>query len=175
MRHLAAAAAVLRAGGVNMRWALAVGVLTLVALTSPIAAGDKRSAALAVRVTVVRSCSVNTDSASGTGDAVNCGTRFGPPVMSTTSTVTMPLPSPPPARIESSALPAGEPEAVRPDGGTVAPPTPLGDATRPTQSPRDAGNAAGAPPGERGAATAGDADSSTNAPGASVRLLTINF
>jgi len=72
-------------------WLLALASLTLVALTSPIAAGDKRTSALAVRVTVVRSCSVNTESGGVTAGMVTCGSRFGPPVMSASSTITVPL------------------------------------------------------------------------------------
>jgi len=83
-------------------WAACVGVLMLVALTRPITA-DKRSAGLAVRVTVVRSCSVNTDTGLQTGSTVTCGTRFAPPVMSATSVVTLPTAAPPPARIEAGA------------------------------------------------------------------------
>ena len=84
-------------------WVLAVAALTLVALTRPIAAGDKRSSALAVRVTVVRSCSVNTDNGTLTG-TVTCGSRFGPPVMSASSTIRVPLSSAPEARVDSTNL-----------------------------------------------------------------------
>ena len=91
-----------------MRRALAIGALTLVALTSPIAAGDKRSAALAVRVTVVRACSVNTDAVTPGGGTVTCGTRFGPPVLSANSTIMVPLPVPPSARVDAGTFsPAG--------------------------------------------------------------------
>lgn len=152
-----------------MRWALAVGVLTLVALTSPIAAGDKRSAALAVRVTVVRSCSVSTDPVSPARDAVNCGTRVGPPVMRSTSMVTMPSPQRPAVRIESTPLPSDEPAAVR--GNTSR-----ANAIPRAQTPQDAGNSADIPARDRGpAAGADDHDAPDNPPGASIRLLTVNF
>jgi hypothetical protein len=94
-------------------------VLTLAALTNPITAGDKRSSALAVRVTVVRSCSVNTDTGAPSGGTVTCGSRFGPPVMSASSVVTLPAAAPPPARVESAAAVQkqvsgdGDPQAPR--------------------------------------------------------------
>jgi hypothetical protein len=83
----------------------------LVALTGPITA-DKRSSALAVRVTVVRSCSVNTDTGLQTGSAVTCGSRFGPPVMSASSMITLPAAAPPPVRVEAGALREQSPAAV---------------------------------------------------------------
>jgi hypothetical protein len=93
-------------------WLLAVSALTLVALTSPITAGEKRSSALAVRVTVVRSCSVNTDSALQNG-GVSCGTRFGPPVMSTNSTISVTVPvvgaAAPAALVETNAVARNQP------------------------------------------------------------------
>jgi hypothetical protein len=92
-------------------WALCVGVITLAALTSPLTA-DKRSSALAVRVTVVRSCSVNTDTGLQTGSAVTCGTRFGPPVMSASSMITLPAAAPAPVRVEAGALREPSPTAV---------------------------------------------------------------
>jgi hypothetical protein len=79
-------------------WLLAVSALTLVALTSPIA-GEKRTSALAVRVNVVRSCSVSTGSALQSGGTVTCGTRFGPPVMSSNTTISMPVPVAPAAAV----------------------------------------------------------------------------
>ena len=86
-------------------WLLAVSALTLVALTSPIA-GEKRSSALAVRVSVVRSCSVNTDSALQAGGTVSCGTRFGVPVVSSSSTITLPVPNAPSALVEQASASA---------------------------------------------------------------------
>jgi hypothetical protein len=84
-------------------WLLALASLTLVALTSPIAAGDKRTSALAVRVTVVRSCSVNTESGGVTAGMVTCGSRFGPPVMSASSTITVPLSGTSPTRLDAAS------------------------------------------------------------------------
>jgi hypothetical protein len=109
--YLSGASSALLEGGLpdydilTMRtWLLAVSALTLVALTSPINAGEKRSSALAVRVTVVRSCSVNTDSALQPGGTVTCGTKYGPPVMSTSSTISVPVSAPvaPAAVVETS-------------------------------------------------------------------------
>jgi hypothetical protein len=96
-------------------WLLAVSALTLVALTSPIA-GEKRSSALAVRVTVVRSCSVSTESALQAGGTVSCGTRFGPPVMSTNSTISLPAPVAPNAVVETNAVVRIQPDqSAQPD------------------------------------------------------------
>ena len=94
-------------------WLLAVSALTLVALTSPIA-GEKRSSALAVRVTVVRSCSVSSESALQGGGTVSCGTRFGPPVMSTNSTIAVPVSVAPNALVETNAMARTQPDQAAP-------------------------------------------------------------
>ena len=113
-------------------WYLAVSALTLVALTSPITAGEKRSSALAVRVTVARSCSVNTDSALQPGGTVTCGTKYGPPVMSTSSTISVPVPVAPAAVVQTSA-----PEREQPREQGAAQPARQADAAteRVTESP----------------------------------------
>jgi hypothetical protein len=124
----------------SMRWALAVSALTLVALTGPISAGDKRSAALAVRVTVVRSCSVNTDTATGAG-SVSCGTRFGPPVLSASSTITVPLPAPPAARVDTGSIAAIA-------AAVPAAPAPATTAAAPTDAPLQPESTADADPND---------------------------
>jgi hypothetical protein len=124
-------------------WLLAVAALTLVALTSPITAGEKRLSALGVRVTVVRSCSVNTDSALQTGGTVTCGSKYGPPVMSTSSTITVPVPAAPAALVGTSA-----PERDQPREQGDAQPTRQVDAglepISETSAPRLPGTMAGA-------------------------------
>lgn len=152
-----------------MRWILAVGALTLVALTSPIAAGDKRSAALAVRVTVVRACSVNTDAMTPGGGAVTCGTRFGPPVLSANSTIVVPLPAPPSARVDAEAFTPSRPAAPR-----GADPAPSADAAG--TSARDAEPIASASGRGRGAGP-GQSDARRGQPPRMVayRLITVNF
>jgi hypothetical protein len=162
-----------------MRWGLALSALTLVALTSPIAAGDKRSAALAVRVTVVRSCSVNTDMAPA-GGTVNCGTRFGPPVLSASSTITVPLPTPPAARIDTTA--SAPALGVSPVAQGVAPVSDLAPRSEPLQTAEESD----APPEEDGDSAAvarvrGEGDGPGRAPRdhrmtrVAFRLVTVNF
>lgn len=157
----------------NVRWALAVAALSLVALTSPITAGDKRSAALAVRVTVVRSCSVNTDPLASAAATVTCGTRFGPPAVSATSTVTIPLPIPPPARVDVAASTQAA-ELTRRDADASAPAA-ASDAALPS-SERTAENVVTPPARGRGAGPGSEA-TPAHAPVAAVafRVVTVNF
>ena len=128
----------------------------MVALTGPITA-EKRSSALAVRVSVVRSCSVNTDSALQSGGPVTCGTKYGPPVMSTSSTIAVPVSVPPVAMVETSAA---ERERLREQGD--AQPTrqaePGLERISETSTPQSPGTAAG-PQGETMA----------------IRVVTVNF
>ena len=156
----------------NVRWALVVAALSLVALTSPITAGDKRSAALAVRVTVVRSCSVNTDPRASAGATVTCGTRFGPPAISATSTLTIPLPIAPPARVDAgtAALPA---QMAQRDANAAAPAA----ASDALVSPSDtAENGVIVPARGRGAGPeSAETPANTRAADVAFRVVTVNF
>jgi hypothetical protein len=150
-------------------WVLAIAALTLVALTRPIAAGDKRSSALAVRVTVVRSCSVNTDNGTLTG-TVMCGSRFGPPVMSASSTIRVPLSSPPDARADATNLP--QIAASRQESAVVQPPDAAAVEPVSTTAPERSAGAAVA----RGAGTApADDASSGDAETMAFSVVTVNF
>jgi hypothetical protein len=168
------------AGGLSMRtWALAVAALTLVALTSPIAAGDKRSSALAVRVTVVRPCSVNTDAARQ-ANPVTCGSRFGPPVMSTSSTITLAVPTAPAARVDTAAL-----------NSTALNSTALNTAAPPREPSRDPSDAPAARqadasvervvdasvvlPADDAAAESADPASAAAPATVAIRVVTVNF
>ena len=143
-------------------WLLAVSALTLVALTSPLA-GEKRSSALAVRVNVARSCSVNTESATLTGGSISCGTRFGPPVMSTNSTIAVPLPVAPNAQVETNAVVRNQPEPSTPPGeGRGVQPVRPTDASTPRVSEAVTAQV----PGD---ASTGQSETMT------VRVMTVNF
>jgi hypothetical protein len=151
-------------------WVLAVAALTLVALTRPIAAGEKRSSALAVRVTVVRSCSVNTDNGTLTG-TVTCGSRFGPPVMSASSTIRVPLSTPPEARVDATNLP--QIAARRQESSAVQPPPEAAAVERMSTTASERSPAAAV---ARGDATApADDVSSGNAETVAFSVVTVNF
>ena len=155
---------------------LALAALTLVALTCPVAAGDKRTSALAVRVTVVRSCSVNTEGGLLPAGMVTCGSRFGPPVMSASSTITMPAPAPPAARIDTTMAPMNSGQGVepvaRPAGTTTVPSTV--EATTVERTPDGEAGPPAAQPDARGTASA-DGLACARAETVSSRVLTVNF
>lgn len=163
-----------------MRALLAAGALLLLVLTSPIAAGDKRAVALAVRVTVVRSCSVSTDPGSSPGGIVNCGSRFGPPAISTSSTIRVPLSAPQP-RVDSTSLPGVDAPARSAGPAQAAPGGESPEAVAATAAPQEpSSDAAGSndaqPARGRGAGPArpaAGADAQT--PTVPFRLITVNF
>jgi hypothetical protein len=151
---------------------LALAALTLVALTRPIAAGDKRTSALAVRVTVVRSCSVNTEGSLLPAGMVTCGSRFGPPVMSASSTITMPASAPPAARIDATPIaPVSSIQAVE-AAARSAETTAVEASSLEWISAGDAAPPA-APAGPREASSADDG--SARAATMSFRVVTVNF
>jgi hypothetical protein len=150
--------------GSTMRtWLLAVSALTLVALTSPLA-GEKRSSVLAVRVNVVRSCSVNTESAVPGVGTVSCGTRFGPPVMSTNSTIALPVSAAPNAMIETTAVVRNQPDqpAAQSNARGVQPAR-QADVSAPRVTETVTANVPGA------TADAGESETVT------IRVMTVNF
>jgi hypothetical protein len=175
-------------------WALAVAALTLVALTSPIAAGDKRSSALAVRVTVVRPCSVNTD-AGLQANPVTCGSRFGPPVRSTSSTITLQVPTAPAARMVTTALNTAAlnntASSDTAQNNTAQSNTALSNTAAPREPSRDQSDApaarnadasaeqvvdaSAAVPAENAAADSADPDAATAPATVDIRVVTVNF
>jgi hypothetical protein len=180
-------------------WALAVAALTLVALTSPIAAGDKRSSALAVRVTVVRPCSVNTD-AGLQANPVTCGSRFGPPVRSTSSTITLQVPTAPAARMVTTALntaalnntaSSDTAQNNTAQNNTAQSNTALSNTAAPREPSRDQSDApaarnadasaeqvvdaSAAVPAENAAADSADPDAATAPATVDIRVVTVNF
>jgi hypothetical protein len=152
-------------------WLLAIAALTLVALTSPITAGDKRASALAVRVTVVRSCSVSTESGGVIGGMVTCGSRFGPPVMSASSTITVPMSGPPAARIDAGSTAAAP---VQREGSAAGGPAAERDAVERVTETVAESSPALVIPRSPGAASVGNA-SSDLAEIVAFRLVTVNF
>lgn len=151
-------------------WLPAVAALTLVTLTGPLAAGEKRTSALAVRVTVVRSCSVSTDGGVIATGTVTCGSRFGPPVMSVSSTITMPASTQPAARITPAEAP------VPPVQGQEATMSSSPETAQVEPRSEDASAAAAEPPVPGGAdAESADGLLAGRAETVAFRLVTVNF
>jgi hypothetical protein len=149
----------------RMRWWIPVLVAALMLGFGDRPAGERRSAALAVRVMVVRSCSVNTDAPGSPGLAstsvVRCDSKSGPAARTSTSFVEAPVAAastpPPPTLVQAGPATAIRTTAALADDRSVASPQLWeGLPSGPTRQ--------------------SDADSSVpDEPRRAIRLITVNF